>query len=160
MRVVTTYYCELCNTGYPEAAVAQACEAQGPGVAYPIGMMWRVKLADETRRQYALKGVRLPHAESVTYAVATLDEGTGHHRKQLHFCMMDGTHPNTTVGDVPPGGPARGRDCFFGGILRRPQPPDPSLVSFRRMVDALRAAGIEPSIWDGEKAVPLPPEGL
>ena len=148
MRSVVTYYCELCNTGYNSAVEAEACEAKGSGAVYPVGMMWRVKLGEFVGRR------AVEHAETLTYAIILeKPDSTGHARSYWQWATTDGRDASTrrgdTIGEYTPG-VCKKLDKPF--VPSRAQPPDPNLLSFWRMVDALRAAGIEPSVWDGECA--------
>lgn len=149
MITKTTYHCELCDTSYTTPEEALACEARGPGATYPIGMMWRVKLSDLIRKR------PVEHAERYTYAIARESKtSNGHVQSYVQFVMSSGDVMSRRE-DVPPGGVLVHAKPFEP---TRAQPPDLSLLSFRRMVDALLTAGITPTMWDGEKVIPLPPE--
>ena len=150
MRVAITHYCELCNTGYGTSEAALTCEAKGPGVEYPIGMMWRVQLADHVRK------IPIEYCEKSTYAIAVERETSTGHARNYGQWKVGPDFAHRAHEDTLPGGPAH---CFNKPFEpTRAQPPDPSLPSFRRMVDALLAAGVTPTMWDGGKAVPLPTE--
>lgn len=99
---------------------------------YPVGMM------------FALNWER---AAKIVFAVAALErekKGHGHLIDRAWACRDNG-YGDTIADDDYVQGPGRNRIV----------PPDPSLPAFRRMVDSLREKGIEPTVWDGERPVPL-----
>ena len=141
MKSVTRYVCEICGKVYDDEAGALACEARGS----PDTSHLKLGCIDCDHSPGAF------YRECV-FALASVLEGALHPEdvQILALACRDNVHGDhcLLVGPL-----CSGNSWFRRG---RPAKPDFNKPALRRMVKALRDQGIEPTLWDGEKAVPLP----
>lgn len=132
MNVITEYECEVCKARFKTPDAALRCEAQGPGIAYPTGMIFNN--ASHPTDFY----------RNMTFAIAKVHV-QGHYVDAGSWACRDNSYGDNLneLCSVEPEGVAE---------YNR---PDPNHPTFKRMVDAIRAKGIEPTVWDGAKVVTL-----
>lgn len=134
---VDRWACDICRAEYDSEADAARCEAKGsPNPAlWPVGLMI---------------GCCLPRDGTVdVYAVASAP-GRGHDPDVAWWLARD-LHERTH-GDILPGA-GRHPPRTLLSDARGWSAPDPAWPATRRMVAALRAAGITPTIHDPEGRV-------
>lgn len=126
------YGCEICHRRYDSLEDAEECEGRSPPIEYPIGML--IGEHDGTGMY-----------SHITFAVAE-NKVIDHDNYFLTWVCRDHKGgPNDSLGDE--------RCTYRGGIAAARL--DPNHLSFKRMVKYLRGRGIEPTVWDGKKAIPL-----
>lgn len=129
---ITVWECGICGRRYLTEERAIVCEGLGLAPVYPVGMIYTLEWSCVTK---------------VVFAVAAMErEENGHgYAVNKAWACRDNRYGDAIADD----------DCCRGPGRDRLQPPDPSFPAFGRMVAALREKGIEPTVWDGERPVPL-----
>lgn len=126
MKTKTIYICEVCNREYSTQKMAEECESGGAAVEYPIGMI----------SGYYGEG-------DLIFAVAE-NRVRGHINKGGLWATRD-----NRAGDN------LGKELCGGSSLGGFHPPNPKTPAFQRMIDYLTSKGIDITVWDGQKPVPL-----
>jgi len=136
MKVITEYQCAICKRRWDTEEDALSCEARGVQDAVPVG---------------CIHGNNRPGAfyDGIVFAVAACTVECHYRYLALWACR-----------DAPIGvGDSLGKErCGSGGPARLTEHDahvNRGMPAFRRMVEWLRSQGIEPTMWDGETAVPL-----
>jgi hypothetical protein len=147
MKTIITYECEICGYCSDHAGSIEQCEQRGVRDVkeVPVGCIFcdgadgfYGKCVFAAAEVHKGRGTIAAHMLDI-FCWATRDTGAGDNVALLApiCCDQNGSF-------FSPGRPSQFR---------------PEMPAFRRMVAALRRMDIEPTLWDGCKAVPLPPMG-
>lgn len=124
VEMVTKFKCEVCGEKYDRESEAAECEAKGLRPLHPIGLVFR-----------------LSGYEKIIFAVIKQQYKAYHH----HHAYSTWACRDTPVGDN-----AGGEDfCGVDG-WNTPLPPDKRTPAYKRMVAALKKAGIKPIAFQKE----------
>ena len=133
------FQCETCGETYEDLTAALDCERQSDPPDYPVGMIF-----GDHRRDMSFYW-------KITFAVARICRD-GHSLSVAAMACRgyDGPDSISTTKDLCDGGlsgtfPGNGLECL-----------DLRTTHYRRMYDGLRAQGLTPTVWDGQKAIPAP----
>lgn len=145
MKTRVTYECEICGSEYDRRNDAETCEARGvfdpDKVGHPVGMIFGNHEPESLYRH-------------ITFAVAAYVRREAGHRMAHYGEFYQWACRDNQYGDSvgkETCGPHEHRLNQYNAKIDRTAP------HFKRMVAWLKSQGIAPTIWDGEKAVPLPP---
>ncbi len=136
------FVCDSCNQSYDTEADADECEQQSNGFEYPKGMIYGDHRPSEDMYRditFGIAKVILDHHVRYSSSWACRDNGAGDNAPPTND-LCEGPNSNYPLVD--------GRSSL-----------DLSAPHYRRMYEALVAAGITPTIWDGDKAIPAPKPG-
>lgn len=135
------YICEICQAVYDEAKEAEACEARGipDTTSVPIGCMDGSNA--DPKSFYA----------NMVFAAAVVSSGKKYlnpHDLQIGLWGCRDTPVGDNVG-------LNVELCGRGGHFKKGHPAniDVKAPATQRMFLALREMDIEPTVWDGEKAI-------
>lgn len=133
MRVVTRYYCEVCDSSYDTPERALECEARGLAFDYPIGMIYG------NHEQGAFY-------KNITFATAQGLRADGHSDLRSSWACRDNEY-----------GDSLGKSTCAGSIFNVGQYSGKlnfEHPTFKRMVAYLKSQNIPITIWNGKEAVP------
>ena len=135
-RSITKHYCDDCNSSHDTLEGAERCESQGRPANKPIGMIF---------------GDNRPNAfhSQIILAIAGPDTHDWHGYGPPTWAARDMEGVGDSFGDERCGG------GDLGEMDKEQAHIDFNMPAFGRMVDYLTSEGIEITIWDGERAVPI-----
>jgi hypothetical protein len=136
MTTIIEYQCDICKNKSVSKEYAEKCEARGIPDILPIGCID----GDNTPGSFYSKCI---------FAIATINKPQGHNRMQGCWGWRD----NYSVDNGPRAYGLCNTDNFYH--IGVPAKINRETPMFKRMIEDLKKEGITPTIWNGEKAVPL-----
>lgn len=132
MKEIVQYQCEICNRKYNSRRSAVDCEAKGPSLEYPIGMIYSYGQSKEDVK--------------LIFAVA-INRIDGHVNHGASWACRD-----TNAGDNFGNGLCSGNSLSLGEhdkvTAKNCKQP-----CFKRLVNWLKSENIPVTIWNGKEAI-------